>query len=70
MTDKTGPTIVTYYMTILRLLQSRGLKPKLQRLNNEASDLLQEFMTAEEINFQLAPPNTHHRNAAERAIRT
>ena len=70
MKDKTGTAIVTAYMEIIRLLQSRCLKPKLQRLERKASSLLQELMTAEDIDFQLAPSNMHRRNAAERAIQT
>jgi hypothetical protein len=31
---------------------------------------LKDFLTKEEINFQLIPPGMHRRNAAERAIRT
>ena len=69
MKAKTGPAIVATYKTILRLLQSRGLKPQLQRLDNKASAKLRQFMTAEDIDFQLAPPNMHRRNDAERAIR-
>jgi hypothetical protein len=42
----------------------------IQRLNNEASRSLQTFMDEEDITFQLAPPQIHRRNAAERAIRT
>jgi hypothetical protein len=52
------------------ILVSRGLRPRLQRLDNEANNLLKSFVTAEDIDFQLAPPGIHHRNAAERAIRT
>ena len=70
MKDKTGPAVVTAYRVILRLLQSQGLKPNIQRLDNEASALLRELITTKDINFQLEPPNIHRRNVAERAIRT
>ena len=39
--DKTVPAMVTAYREILRLLQSRGLKPNLQCLDNKSSALLQ-----------------------------
>jgi hypothetical protein len=52
------------------LFTQRGLKPQLQKLDNEASAMLQQFMTSENIDFQLVPPHVHRRNAAERAIRT
>jgi hypothetical protein len=42
----------------------------LQKLDNEVSGLLQEFMEQEDIDYQLVPPRLHRRNAAERALRT
>jgi hypothetical protein len=47
-----------------------GLRPKYQRLDNECSDIMKEFMTEQQIKYQLVPPDQHRRNAAERAIRT
>ena len=45
--------------------------PKLQRLDNEASKSLKEYITDKlDITYQLIPPHMHRRNAAERAIRT
>jgi hypothetical protein len=49
--------------------KARGFKPKFERLDNETSKELQEFMTLEDISFQYVPPNCKQRNAAERAIR-
>ena len=70
MKNRTGPAIVAAYKIILTLLNTRELKPSLQRLDDEASAMLREFMTSDSINFQLAPPNIHRCNAFERAIRT
>ena len=70
MKNKSGTEIVNAYRRGHKLLTARGLKPQLQRLDNEASEALKEFMTEEHIDFQLAPPKVHRRNAAERAIRT
>jgi hypothetical protein len=61
-------SIKAAYEKILRLLQRRGLHPQLHRLDNEASQLLKEFVTNEDIEFQLAPASLHRRNWAERAI--
>ena len=52
------------------MLTSRGLKPKLHWLDNEASKALKNFITKEQTEYQLTPPHIHRRNAAERAIRT
>jgi hypothetical protein len=49
-------------------LTSRGLKPKLMTLDNEASTLLKEYLHDQDINFQLVPPYCNRRNAAERTI--
>jgi hypothetical protein len=49
---------------------SRGLKPKLMTLDNEASTLLKYYLHDQDIHFQLVPPYCHRRNAAERAIRS
>ena len=58
------------YAALLERLQRAGLRPRLQRLDNECSKILKEYMHDQSIDFQLAPPGMHHRNAAERAIRT
>ena len=71
MTSKSGPDILAAYKRAHALvLTSRGLRPRLQRLDNEASKALQQFMHSAGVDFQLAPPHVHRQNAAERAIRT
>lgn len=39
-------------------------------MRNACSDLLKDYMQATNIRYHLVPPDTHRRNAAERAIRT
>ena len=63
-------SIKNAYEKVLRLLQRRGLRPKLHRLDNEASQLLKDFMTDEDVDYQLTPAGLHRRNWAERAIQT
>jgi hypothetical protein len=65
-----GLSIVTAYTNLLDRLKKSGLKPKLQKLDNEASQALRNYMVEQDIDFQLTPPHFHRRNAAERAIRT
>ena len=62
--------ILRAYKTLFLLLKQRGLTPKLQRLDNEASTLLKNEMTDAGVSWQLVPPHIHRGNAAERAIRT
>jgi hypothetical protein len=63
--DRRGPTIKAAYQKLHALLLEKGYRPKLQRLDNEA---LKEFLTDNEIDFQLTPPGIHGCNAAERAM--
>jgi hypothetical protein len=70
VTSKSGPDILAAYKIAHALLTSCGLRPRIQRLDNEASNALQQFMHSAEVDFQLAPPHVHRRNAAERSIRT
>jgi len=67
---RTGPCILLAYQTVHARLVAAGLRPQLQRLDNECSEALKDFFTAESIDYQLVPPGMHRRNAAERAIRT
>ena len=57
MKNKTGPEILAAYTRAHTLFSSRGLRPQLQRLNNEASAALKVFMTEQEVDFQLVPPH-------------
>ena len=62
--------ILKAYRKIHAKLVLQGLKPKLQMLDNETSNILLDYMTKNKIDIQLAPPHMHRRNLAERAIRT
>lgn len=66
--SRTEFQLLQAYKKMRRTLQLRGLKPKLQRLDNEASKLLQTEMEDNNVEFQLTPAGTHRRNAAETAI--
>ena len=52
------------------MLRKRGFTPKLQRLDNEASKILQYFMKEQGVDFQITPAGLHRRNSAEQAIQT
>jgi Reverse transcriptase (RNA-dependent DNA polymerase) len=68
--NRTGPSILEAYKKLHTKLSKAGLKPKLQRLDNECTEALKDYFREEKIDFQLVPPGVHRRNAAERAIRT
>ena len=53
------------YKVVFNHLMSRGFRPKLQKLDNEASIMLKDFLIDNGVGFQLTPAGFHHRNAAE-----
>jgi hypothetical protein len=62
--------MVHVFDLLVQSLIIRGLKPSLQRLENEASLALRNYLTKQGIDYQLAPPHIHRRNNAKRAIQT
>jgi hypothetical protein len=68
--NRTAASILAAYKKLHARLCAAGFRPKLQRLDNECSSALKEFLIAEKVDYQLVPPNVHRRNAAERALRT
>jgi hypothetical protein len=68
--DRTAPELLKAFQFMEQELMARGLKPKLMKLDNEASKLLKEYLYKQDITFQLVPPYSHRRNSAERAIRS
>ena len=70
LASREAKNIVAAFKKICEKLKAAGLTPKFQRLDNECSKLLKDYFEQNNIDFQLAPPDNHRRNAAERAIRT
>jgi hypothetical protein len=70
MKNCTGREMVRAFKHLHAYLCDRGLRPKLQKLDNEASTALQHAMRQENIDYHFVPPHVHRRNAAEQAIRT
>jgi hypothetical protein len=68
--DRTAPELLKAFQFMEQELVARGLKPKLMKLDNEASQLLKDYLHQQDITFQLVPPYSHRRNSAERAIRS
>jgi hypothetical protein len=58
------------YKNTIELYKELGLTPRYQRLDNETSNILEEYFREEGINFQYAIHHNHQSNLAERAIRT
>jgi hypothetical protein len=70
MKNRGDKEMVRAFDLLIQSLILRGLKPLLQRLDNEASLALRNYLTKKGITYQLAPPHIHQRNNAERAIQT
>jgi hypothetical protein len=62
--DRTAPELLRAFQVMEHKLVARGLKPKLMKLDNEASKLLKRYLHQQDITFQLVPPYSHRRNAA------
>jgi hypothetical protein len=57
--NRTGPEILRAYKKIHQTLLVRGHCPKLQCLDNEASNIYKKIMHEQDVDFQLVPPNVH-----------
>jgi hypothetical protein len=66
--DRTAPELLKDFQVMEQELVARGLKPKLMKLDNEASKLLKTYLHQQDITFQLVPPYIHRRKSDERAM--
>jgi hypothetical protein len=63
--NRTAAELLRALQVMETKLTSRGLQPKLTRLDNEALQMLKSYLHDKNITFQLVPPYSHRRNAAE-----
>jgi hypothetical protein len=70
MPYKSGAEWVRALGILFDEMTSKGFKPKLQTMDNEASAALKKYVTEKEMSYQLVPSHCHRANAAEREIRT
>jgi hypothetical protein len=70
MKNRGDQEMVRAYNKLIQELIDHGFKPRLQRLDNKFSKALRYLLNQHAIQFQLAPPHIHRRNASERAIQT
>jgi hypothetical protein len=68
--NRTSPELPREFQAMEKKLTARELRPKLMKLDNEASQFLKSYLHNNNIAFQLVPPYSHRRNSAERAIRS
>jgi hypothetical protein len=70
MKSRKAPDLVAAYNKLHQQLLDGGVKPVLQRLDNEISRVLIKAIKDKGIDYQLASPHDHQLNPAERAIQT
>ena len=70
MEDCEGQSIANAYNTLYNSLETKDLKPSLQKIENKASNILIKILLEKNIDFQLVSTYMHWRNADERAIQT
>jgi hypothetical protein len=68
--SNSGAEWVRAFGIVFDEMTSKGLNPKLQTMDNEASVALKNYFMEKEMSYQLVPPHYHRANAAERTIRT
>ena len=68
MPSRTKHQIQLAYKQSTEMLRKHGFTPKLQQLDNEASQILRDYMDSQTIDFQLTPAGLQRRNNAKRAI--
>jgi hypothetical protein len=57
--DRTAPALLRAFQVMEHELVARGLKPKLMKLDNEASKLLKRYLHQQDIIFQLVEQSEH-----------
>jgi hypothetical protein len=61
-------TIFETYKKYFEELTSKGFKPKLNIMDNQATKHIKQFLSENDCKLQLVEPHNHRVNAAERAI--
>jgi hypothetical protein len=63
-------SVLAAYKTNFEMLEAKGYKPKVNMMDNQATQLIKQFLTKKGCKLQLVEPHNHRVNAAERAIQT
>jgi hypothetical protein len=62
--------ILEAYKLNFEYLVSKGFKPKVNAMDNQAINTIKAHLTPQQVTLQLVEPHVHRVNAAERAIQT
>jgi hypothetical protein len=70
MKNRGDKDMIREFDILIQSLIIRSVKPHFQRLDNEVSLALRNYLTKQGIHYQLSPPHINRRNNAERVIQT
>jgi len=70
MQNRSAESMQKAFQDIITHLDSKGCKPRLNVMDNECCKIIKQYITSQNIDIQLVPPETHRVNAAKRAIAT
>ena len=70
MKSRSAVCMCEAYRDIYDYLTERNFKPKLNITDNECSKAVKSYINSQDVAWQLAEPDNHRVNAAERAIQT
>ena len=68
--NRSAQELLRAHKKLVTFLTQKGYKPTMHYLDNEAPQCIKSYDSTNAIKYQLVPPFSHRRNAAERAIRT
>ena len=68
LTNRTSREMVATYKSLVDRLHDSKIESKMHILDNEISQEFKNAIEANQMTFQLVPPNDHRRNIAEKAI--
>ena len=63
-------SILDAYKRYFEYIESKGYKPKLNVMDNQAKKVIKAYLNPRHVKLQLVKPHNHRVNAAERAIQT
>jgi hypothetical protein len=68
--NRKAETLTAAIQDVHNRLTKGGCQPKFHRMDNECPQQVKDYFQKRDVQYQLAPPDDHRSNAAERAIHT
>ena len=62
--------LIRAYKELQSWCESRGFKPQLQKMDNETSKDVEDFIASQKTSQKYTPPDMYRKNPAERALQT